>query len=63
MQTNDILRADTPPALPEMFLFWDWQIRFEVELRHTSNLTDSMKHAQVSRCLDCAHTTLHMNAI
>ena len=70
---SDASAAETPPSLPDMFVFWDWEIEFEVgvtqtkllcitavlmqenchamsfqaELRHTSNLTDAMKQAQV----------------
>lgn len=26
----DTAYAETPPSLPDMFVFWDWQIKFEV---------------------------------
>ena len=27
---SDTAYAETPPSLPDMFVFWDWQLKFEV---------------------------------
>ena len=30
---SDTACADSPPSLPEMFVFWDWQLTFEVGVK------------------------------